>query len=208
MAAALCVGVLAAWATRTVEPPLRTTGALTSSSSPSSTATPAPPSSPALTASSPAAERIGGIPSRISLPRLRVSMAVRPVGVDRAGRMAIPSDLGMVGWYEYGPRPGAGSGAAVLAAHVDTAENGVGPFSRLRQARVGDRVTLATSAGPLEYVVRSVSRIPKDKLDLDAVFERDGAAELHLLTCGGPFDRSTGHYEDNIVVVAAPAAGT
>jgi hypothetical protein len=31
-----------------------------------------------------------------------------------------------------------------------------------------------------------------------------GRARLVLVTCGGPYNRTTGHYRDNIVVTAVP----
>ena len=46
--------------------------------------------------------------------------------------------------------------------------------------------------------------MPKSDVDLKAVFTRVGPVRLHLVTCGGAFDRETGHYEDNLVVVAEP----
>jgi hypothetical protein len=37
-----------------------------------------------------------------------------------------------------------------------------------------------------------------------AIFARDGPQQLVLITCGGPFDPSTGNYEDNIAAFATP----
>jgi hypothetical protein len=37
------------------------------------------------------------------------------------------------------------------------------------------------------------------------LFSAGGAPRLVLITCGGPFDPTTGSYLDNIVVFAAPA---
>jgi hypothetical protein len=41
-----------------------------------------------------------------------------------------------------------------------------------------------------------------DSRDGPAVFFRLGEPVLRLITCGGSFDRSTGHYRDNIIVFA------
>ncbi|MDN5796186.1 MAG: class F sortase [Intrasporangium sp.] len=225
LAAALCTAALTAFATRTHEPALRTTGPLTTTSSPEQATIPgttgaaASPSATSPSATAAPTPRLtskprrtsepveGAVPTRLSIRRLGISVVVRPVGVDREGRIAIPEDLRKTGWYKFGPRPGASTGAAVLVAHVNTVKDGAGPFAHLRQAKVGDSVALQTSSGTLRYVIRSVQRIPKDRLDLDAVFARDGPAELHLLTCGGAFNRASGQYEDNVVVVAAPERG-
>jgi hypothetical protein len=37
-----------------------------------------------------------------------------------------------------------------------------------------------------------------------ALFATTGAARLAIVTCGGPFDTPTGHYEDNVIVWGAP----
>jgi hypothetical protein len=47
---------------------------------------------------------------------------------------------------------------------------------------------------------------PKTKIPLDRYFARDGNVRLTLITCGGPFDASTRHYRDNVVITAQPAA--
>jgi hypothetical protein len=48
------------------------------------------------------------------------------------------------------------------------------------------------------FGVTTVDRYAKDRFPSAAV---DHAA-LRLITCGGPFDSGSGHYEDNIVVYA------
>jgi hypothetical protein len=52
------------------------------------------------------------------------------------------------------------------------------------------------------YAVERAFRVAKGDLDTAALFARDGAPRLHLVTCGGQFDPASGHYDDNIVVVA------
>lgn len=50
-----------------------------------------------------------------------------------------------------------------------------------------------------------VRRYPKDRFRTGLVYGDINYAGLRLLTCGGAFDRATGHYVDNIVVFAALA---
>jgi hypothetical protein len=50
-------------------------------------------------------------------------------------------------------------------------------------------------------------RYTKSKIPLDRYFARDGRVRLTLITCGGPFDRRTRHYRDNVVVTAEPVDG-
>ena len=61
-----------------------------------------------------------------------------------------------------------------------------------------------TADGVVEYQVESVEQVAKLALDTASLFDRAGGHRLHLVTCGGRFDRSTGSYEDNVVVVARP----
>ena len=38
-----------------------------------------------------------------------------------------------------------------------------------------------------------------------SLYSRRGAPRLVIVTCGGPFDRRTGRYRDNVVLTAVPA---
>ncbi len=144
-------------------------------------------------------------PRALLVPAAEIRMPVDPTGVARDGQMVLPDDVRRVGWYEYGPGPGASGGAAVLAGHVDTQRQGPGPLERLREVAEGDAVSVLLADGStVGYRVTTVTRIRKEDLDLAAVFDRRGPARLHVLTCGGAFDETTHHYEDNVLVVATP----
>jgi LPXTG-site transpeptidase (sortase) family protein len=93
-------------------------------------------------------------------------------------------------------------GAVVISAHVDSIDSGVGPFASLRRAKPGDKVTVTVGGESRVYAVERAFRVAKGDLDTAALFARDGAPRLHLVTCGGQFDPASGHYDDNIVVVA------
>ncbi len=47
-----------------------------------------------------------------------------------------------------------------------------------------------------------VAESPKDAFPTDLVYGDIDHAGLRLISCGGAFNRGTGHYEDNIVVFA------
>ena len=60
---------------------------------------------------------------------------------------------------------------------------------------------------PLE--VDGLQKVAKDTFPTAAVYGKSAYPSLRLITCGGPFDRATGHYVDNIVVYAhLVASGT
>ncbi|WP_434970244.1 class F sortase [Microbacterium sp. bgisy207] len=175
--------------------------------SPSATA-PAPPR-PAVdvpvVSAAPQAVALTPQPQSLTVPDVSVSVPVVPVGVLADGFMEIPEDPAVAGWYRFGPAPASEEGNTVIAAHVDSATYGIGPFSRLRDLGVGAAVTVADESGrEWAYRVESVTEYVKSELP-DHLFARDGERTLVLITCGGPFDSTLGHYRDNIVVVARPA---
>jgi hypothetical protein len=51
--------------------------------------------------------------------------------------------------------------------------------------------------------VDRVRRYSKDDFPTDLVYGNIDHAGLRIVTCGGAFDNSTGHYLDNIVVFAS-----
>jgi sortase (surface protein transpeptidase) len=122
--------------------------------------------------------------------------------------MVIPRQVAAVGWYRFGPAPGDPAGAAVLAGHVDSKDQGAGALLPLRGARVGDRVTVTAADGAtLQYRVVGKETIVKKRLPVERLFARDGTPRLVLITCGGPFVRELSSYRDNLVVVAVPLGG-
>lgn len=145
-------------------------------------------------------------PVRLTIPSLGIDMPVQPVGVRDDGQMEVPDDAETVDWYRFGPAPGDSGGTAVLAAHVDSWETGVGPFAHLRHdVVVGTRLTVTAADGAVrEYEVVENRMVPKPELPVDVLFRRDGDPRLVLVTCGGRFQRDVGRYTDNIVVTAVP----
>lgn len=143
-------------------------------------------------------------PARFLSPPIGVDLPVVAVGVADDGQMELPGSVREVGWYSYGPRPGEPAGTTVLAAHVDTRADGLGPFARLRDLRRGDALIVTDARGrDRHYVVRAVDDVEKADLAMDQLFRRDGEPELKVVTCGGPFSKRTG-YRDNLVVSARP----
>ncbi|MEV4415759.1 class F sortase [Catellatospora sp. NPDC049609] len=143
-------------------------------------------------------------PVAVRIPALGVAAPVDPVGIDAAtGRFAVPQDVGRVGWYEHGPGWDAGTGAIVLAGHVDSAAQGGGALFGLRKVKVGDLVELTAPEGTVRrFRIAAVEQRHKAGLEWHDYFVRDGHPRLVLITCGGPFNPNTRRYRDNIVVTA------
>ena len=145
-------------------------------------------------------------PIRLRIQSLGIDAAVAAVGIDVGhGVLGVSPRILRTAWWRDGAAPGDRAGAVLIAGHVDSARLGAGAFFKLHQARPGDRVKVTTAAGrTLTYRVVSVRDYPKNRLPT-SVFSRKGPARLVLVTCGGPFIASEGHYRDNVVVTAVPA---
>lgn len=134
-------------------------------------------------------------------------MKVVPTGVADGGAMELPKTPDLLGWYEYGAAPDSPQGATVLAGHLDTATDGVGPLAELGRLRRGDRIEVSAGGVAVRYAVTSITRIAKKGLDTDVVFSRRGPPRLHLVTCWGVYVPSAGGYQDNLVVAARRVTG-
>jgi len=163
---------------------------------------PAPPAAAARPAASQVrAER----PLAVTLPSGRV-LPVDPAGTLHDGALAVPRDIRRAGWWTGSSRLGDPFGSVVLAAHVDSFTQGVGPAAELLAARPGDRIRLAARHTVQWYRVTSVRMVPRADLRHESVvFSAAGDRRLVLITCGGRYDRSHGGYRDNVVVLARPA---
>lgn len=147
-----------------------------------------------------------GRPVRVTLGAVGIDAAVRPVGVAADGQMQLPPDPRVLGWYRFGPVPGAtDAGSVVIAGHLDSRRFGVGPLVRLREVEPGDTVEVQLSDRSWRtYVVEALTRFDQQALP-DELFSRSGAQRLRIITCGGDYDVDAGEYEQNLVVTAVPA---
>ncbi len=147
---------------------------------------------------------LGPRPVGLRLPELGVSAEIDDVGVDDEQRLEVPA-VDRIGWYRFGARPGE-PGATVLAGHVDFGGE-AGVFWELRESRIGDEVDVELEDGSVRtYVVTDVTLYDKTELPNDDLFRRSGDEAIHLITCGGTFDRIQRSYRGNVVVTAVPAS--
>ena len=86
-----------------------------------------------------------------------IDVEVRPTGIAKDGSMELPETVRRAGWYRFGPTPRDRIGTTVIAAHVDTQTEGLGPFSRLATLRRGERIVVTDRAGN-DHAYRVVSR--------------------------------------------------
>ncbi len=137
------------------------------------------------------------------IPAIGVAAPLVPLGVNPDQTLQVPSDFAVPGWFQPGPEPGE-PGAAVVAGHVDS-RTGPAVFFALSRLRPGDEVEVAGDRGVARFRVDKVEQYAKSAFPTLDVYGATRTPTLRLITCGGDFDRSTGHYQDNVVVYASLA---
>jgi hypothetical protein len=143
-------------------------------------------------------------PARIRIPTIEVSSRLQRLGRNADGTIEIPTEWDVAGWYAGGPKPGQ-PGPAVILGHVDS-EAGPAVFYRVSELRSGDEILVDQRNGrTVKFVVKRIERHDKDAFPTDEVYFPTLKPMLSLITCGGTFDESVGHYRDNVIVFAARA---
>jgi hypothetical protein len=180
---------------------------VTTSTAPATTATTVPPpttppptAAPSTTTTVPV-DAEAPDPVRVAIPGIGVDAPVVPLGLGPGGELVPPTGVVETGWWQAGPEPGE-PGPAVIAGHVDS-RRGPAVFHRLRELVPGDRVEVIRADGSgVAFAVERIERHPKQAFPTDAVYGATDGPTLRLVTCGGAFDHSTGHYVDNVIVFA------
>lgn len=137
----------------------------------------------------------------LEIPKLKVEADVLTISVDD-GELIPPINPKQTGWWNGGAKPGAAKGTAVIAGHINY--SGVeGALARIGTLDPGDKVIVhGTHNGKkatLTFKITGVRTYHKTKLPYAEIFDQQVAGRLALVTCGGPFDATTGNYLDNIV---------
>ncbi|MEN0129809.1 MAG: class F sortase [Brevundimonas sp.] len=144
------------------------------------------------------------LPTHVSIPSLDISSDLLHLGLADDGTIAVPAKgphYDRAAWFTGSPRPGA-TGPAVIEGHVDGA-GGPSVFHELGRITKGAKVTVTRADGSkVRFVVDGVASYPKSDFPVTKVYANTDRPELRLITCGGRFDRTTGHYVDNTVVYA------
>jgi hypothetical protein len=141
-------------------------------------------------------------PLSLRFESVGVDDEIRPVGIEDDGEMEVPNES-EIGWWQFGSTPGL-PGATVLAAHVSW-NGALGPFHRLGDAELGDRIEVTAGDGSVRiYQVVERTMYVKDGLPADRIWTTTGDESLVLITCGGDFNPSIRRYRHNIVVYAIP----
>jgi len=207
--------VVALMATITVGASACSSGTSTATAPPASTraaAAPGPRPTPAQEPPATSRPTLGpapltrSTPVRLRIPAIGVDSGLMDLGLRADGSLQVPPSGFPAGWYTGGPTPGE-LGPSVIAGHIDW--NGPGVFFNLDKLKPGDLVMVRRADGSTPaFRISRVAQFPKDQFPTTLVYGNIDHAGLRLITCGGPFNSQTGHYEDNIVVFADLVAPT
>lgn len=163
----------------------------------------APDVPPPLPQVTPAPPMLPSTPVRIMIKRLGINAPIRSVGLARDGTIQVPpaDNPNLVGWYRNMSTPGE-AGPAVMLGHKDTRTRSA-VFSRLPEIRHGDTVEVKRQDGVTAvFTVGGIEQASKKTFPTERVYGPRDNAQLHLITCGGVYNRNTGHYTDNVIVYA------
>lgn len=145
-------------------------------------------------------------PITVDIPAIGVHSAIQYLGLTEEHTLEVPAPGPMydvAAWYKHSSTPGA-LGPAVIYGHVDSAAEGPSVFFNLGSLRPGHKVLVTRADGTVAvFEVDGVRGYPKEQFPRQRVYGETDHAALRLITCGGPFDQSSGHYLENIVVFAS-----
>jgi hypothetical protein len=145
-------------------------------------------------------------PTRVTIPELGIDVPLIPETTSQ-GALGIPSNLNQWAWYNSSSEVFSSSGAILLAGHVDSAIYGTGPAQKLWSLKAGTVAYLYDQNNQREAFVAK-SLIVVDKADLVAkesnLISEAGSSRLVIVTCGGTFNISTGHWSSNVLTVFQP----
>ncbi|GAA3529438.1 hypothetical protein GCM10022419_005450 [Nonomuraea rosea] len=159
-----------------------------------------PPPLPQIT---PAPAMLPSTPVKIIIKRLGINAPIKSVGLAKDGTIEVPpaDNPNLAGWYRNMSTPGE-KGPAVLLGHKDTRTRSA-VFSRLPEIKNGDTIEIKRQDKTTAvFTVGGVEQASKKTFPTQRVYGDQANAQLHLITCGGAYDRTIGHYTDNVIVYA------
>ena len=117
--------------------------------------------------------------------------------IDADGLLTAPANPRQLGWWN------ASAGMLVLDGHVGF-DHIPGTLVNIDQLESGDQLVVQGAAHlSIRYRVVQTTLIPKGGLP-SIYFSQKYNGWIMLITCGGSFNTSTGHYRSNVVTLAQP----
>jgi sortase (surface protein transpeptidase) len=90
----------------------------------------------------------------------------------------------------------------VIVGHLDTVD-GPAVFAALPEIRRGMRIQVNAANGTQHsFETVGVANVSKSDFPAQDVYAPSRRPTLALITCSGRFDEATGHYENNLIILA------
>jgi hypothetical protein len=146
-------------------------------------------------------------PTQVRLPS-GTDVAVKAVSTTADGLLDVPDDIRTAGWWRGGSRLGDPFGSTLIAAHIDSRTQGLGPYVQLLRVERGARVVVRSKHLVQRFAVTSLRLVPRSSLaDATDLFAAAGPRRLTMVTCAGPYLADRGGYQNLAVVTARPVTG-
>ena len=132
---------------------------------------------------------------------------IRAVSTLPDGRLDVPDDIRTAGWWRGGSRIGDLFGSTLLAAHIDSTAQGLGPYVELLSVQPEQRIVVTSATLEQSFEIRSLRLLPQGSLNGERwLFSPRGERRLTLVTCAPPYDASRGGYQNLAIVTATAVA--
>jgi len=138
-------------------------------------------------------------PHRLLVPGIGVDAEVVSIGMTDDLALQVPDDPAVLGWWNGGAGPAAGTGTVTVTGHVSWAGT-PGALRHLAELPPGESAWLIGADGAgIRYVSERVETYLKTALPSQDIFATAVPERLVLITCGGAFDPFTGRHDSNVV---------
>lgn len=143
------------------------------------------------------------LPRTISIPSGSITARVFAVGTDQLNRIASPTNVYDVGWFNQSSKPGQ-PGVMVMNGHVSSSST-PGVFFNLKNLKAGDKIYVEQGDGSLHsFSVKENTTYDFDKVDMLKVLRPITANKLglNLITCAGKVINGGNEFDKRVVVFA------
>ncbi len=130
----------------------------TGSGEPTEPAEPAVSAVRAASAVQPERPEMARLPSGALIP-------IRAVSTLPDRRLDVPDDIRTAGWWRGGSRIGDLFGSTLLAAHIDSTAQGLGPYVELLSVQPEQRIVVTSATLEQSFEIRSLRLLPQGSLN-------------------------------------------
>ncbi|MFA6514225.1 MAG: class F sortase [Patescibacteria group bacterium] len=144
-----------------------------------------------------------GVPVRLKIPKIKVSIALENVGLTKEGAVGTPKAPLKAAWFNLSKRPGD-IGNAVITGHYGRFKNGkLAVFNNLKKLNQGDELYVEDENGKTTiFIVRELKTYNWNERVPSIFITNDGKSHLNLITCTGAWDKASQTYLKRLVIFA------